>query len=261
MTATSLRMHRRFRLALVASTLIAALSCRTVDEPQSALRETVIDACGTPAVLHWYKHTDSAVYAQMVHRLLPESCAVLSARGLLPATLRKIVIHDNAFTFVEATGQDADTLRAWAVPQEIHLIDDGNRFADSVGARLTHELCHVALWHRSGGKKAPRALEEGICSVIAQQASRMDVDDVIQGLDEGRVVDFENDSAFSYGYAHAVLKNLSSCLDTQAMLDVYDRAVAGAHINDALGARPADVVRYGCRALQGQEPARTRSAE
>lgn len=179
-----------------------------------------------------------------VARAIPAACATMAARGLALQAAPDVVVHESVDSFVDATGQTVDTLRAWSTPAAVHLltlaswrrIDD-----DAVVRRLTHELCHVALFQRlgEGARRVPRSLGEGLCSVVAGQGpERMPVDEVQRRLANGDVVDFVGDSPLAYGVAHHVVAGIAACRGDAAVLVLVDAVAAGATVADALGAPP-----------------------
>ena len=165
----------------------------------------------------------------------------LAAFGLALAEDSRVIVYGDVHDFVLATGQTTPSLRAWSTYRTIHLLPPSTwTDPSSTSSRLSHELCHLALWQRAGEAKAraiPRFVGEGVCSVVADQgALRMPAAEVKARADDGSSVDFDDDAAFAYGYAHAVFAAAAACgID---IVDVADATAAGARVEDALGGAP-----------------------
>ena len=166
-----------------------------------------------------------------------------------------LTLHGSVHGFIQATGQTVPTLRAWSTWRDVHLLTtDTWRAADNdeVRRRLTHELCHLAVWHRAGSaavaRSLPRLLTEGVCSVVADQGrERLDVDSVLTDLDDGRAVDFDDDSVFAYAVAHHVVAGLARCHGDDAVVALIDAVTArdpttAATLVDFLPAPPRELV-------------------
>jgi len=223
--------------------------------PARRARARTVDVCGHVADLRWSTADgDDARVALAVERALPDACAAIGARGLTPSTLSSLTIHADVDTFVSATGQTTDTLRAWTTPTAVHLLVGPvarDNEPDRIGRRVTHELCHVGLWARVGPERAraarvPRALEEGVCSVVAgQHEERADRDWVVAEVAGGRTIDFVDDSSFAYAFAHHVTAMMEVC--GRDLVEAYERAVAGATPREVLGASPTTLLGGACR--------------
>ena len=142
-----------------------------------------------------------------------------------------ITIHGSVHSFIQNTGQIVPTLRAWSSWRDVHLLTTDTWRAqddDDIKRRLTHELCHLGLQHRIGRARGlPRLLSEGVCSVVADQgADRLDVDAAAAALDQGRVIDFDDDSVFAYAVAHHVVAGLARCHGDAAVLALVDAVAA-----------------------------------
>jgi hypothetical protein len=142
------------------------------------------------------------------------------------------------------------TLRAWSRWQQIDLLatDTWSEASDvDVERRLTHELCHLASWHRAANstvaRTLPRLVSEGVCSVVADQgALRIDAVTVGQELDDGRAFDFLNDSTFAYAVAHQVVVGLITCRGEGAISALLDNVYAGVPLSEALEGEPRALV-------------------
>jgi hypothetical protein len=157
----------------------------------------------------------------------------------------RVHLHHDVHAFVQATGQTTPTLRAWTAGDAVHLLPrDTWRAPDDATARLAHELCHVALTRRAGGRPLPRFGSEGVCSVVAgQESARMPLDAVRAAVADRAALDFDGDSAFAYGFAHHAVARAVAC--GRALGVVVDVFAARADVVAALGAAP--------EALLGQE--------
>lgn len=174
---------------------------------------------------------------------VPAACATLVDVGLALDGAVPIRIHDDVDGFVKATGQVTDTVRAWSTADGVHLLTLASWHADddeAVRRRLAHELCHVALLRRTrAGRPPPRAIAEGLCSVVAgQHDERLPLEEVRRRLADGERVDFVADSVFSYGVAHHVVAGLWRCRGGAALLAAVDAMAAGVDVVTALGAPP-----------------------
>lgn len=181
--------------------------------------------------------------AAFVVAALDDARGVLLAWHLGLRVPSTIIVHDDVHAFVMATGQTTPSLRAWSTYDTVHLLPP-ETWTDptSTTPRLAHELCHLALWQRVGRERAkniPRFVGEGVCSVVAGQGEqRMPVDQVRAAAsdDDARAIDFDDDAAFSYGYAHAVFQAFVDCGGD--VLAVVDATAAGARVDVALGQAP-----------------------
>jgi hypothetical protein len=187
--------------------------------------------------------------AATVRRALPAAAERLRARGLRWRLPVRVVVVDDVAAFVRATGQTTPSLRAWTAWDTVHLLplqtwqrnDD-----DVVVGRLAHELCHAAVAQRrqsvadARAHHAPRFVVEGVCSVIAEQGeARWPVQAVQARLADGADVDFGDDSAFSYAFAHHVFAALARCEGDSALVNAVDQTSNGARVQEVLGEEPA----------------------
>jgi hypothetical protein len=223
----------------------------------TACAEVDVDVVGVGIDVH-ISH-DVAVIAT----LLPIACDGLLRWHLQPRRPVHVTIHDTVDSFVAATGQSTDTLRAWTTWDHVHLLtlsswQDQRRSA--VMRRLTHEMCHLGLLHRLGDERRareariPRAVGEGVCSVVADQASeRMGIDEVTASLADGRSMDFVDDSPFAYAVAHHVMAAIARCRGDETLLQLFDDVAAGATVADALGRAPLAFL-AGCQDAESQQP-------
>lgn len=176
------------------------------------------------------------------------AAARLAAAELAWPRGARVHLHHDVHAFVLATGQTTPTLRAWSVGDAVHLLPrDTWLRPDDAPARLAHELCHVALTRRAGGRPLPRFGSEGVCSVVAGQASaRMPLDDVRAAVVDrsDAVLDFDGDSAFAYGFAHHAVARAVAC--GRALAVVVDVLAVRADVVAALGAAPAALLAPEC---------------
>ena len=198
----------------------------------------------------------------VIATLLPIACDGLLRWHLQPGRPVHITIHATVDSFVAATGQSTDTLRAWTAWDRVHLLtlsswQDQRRSA--VIRRLTHEMCHLGLLQRLGDERRareariPRAVGEGVCSVVADQASeRMGIDEVSAALADGRSMDFVDDSPFAYAVAHHVMAAIARCRGDESLLRLFDDVAAGATVADALGRAPLAFL-AGCQDAERQQ--------
>jgi hypothetical protein len=178
----------------------------------------------------------------------PRAAARIVAAGLRWRLPLRIVVHDDVDGFVKATGQTTPTLRAWTTWDTVHLLPrDTWRSADvdATASRLAHELCHAALLQRADdvaaarARPVPRFVAEGLCSVAAQQEhARLSLAALRAAIADGARVDFEGAPAFSYAYAHHVFAAVVACRGPAALVAAWDAAVAGARVEELLGAPP-----------------------
>ncbi len=180
---------------------------------------------------------------------LPQALAHLEAFQLALRVPSTITVHDDVHAFVTATGRTTPTLRAWSTFDAIHLLprDTWNDpSSSSTERRLAHELCHLALWQRSGVDRAraiPRFVTEGACSVVADQGSqRLPIEATRAREHEAGALDFDDDSAFSYAYAHHVFAAVARCRGPAGVVAVVDATAAGATVEQALGAPPRQLL-------------------
>ena len=182
--------------------------------------------------------------AAFVLRSLPAAVKRLRLSGLRLRLPSSIIVDDDVFAFVTATGQTNPGLRAWSTLQTVHLLPPStwrDAGAGAIEKRLTHELCHLSLWQESTtpSPRLPRFVVEGFCSVVADQGdSRQPVDQVLGLLAAGRSLDFEGDSTFSYGLAHHVFAAVLRCRGGPGLKAVVDAIAAGTRVEAALGATP-----------------------
>jgi hypothetical protein len=160
--------------------------------------------------------------------------------NLLRAT--SVRVHDDVDSFVAATGQVVETLRAWSSIDGVELLTPESWYARDKAAierRVAHELCHVAIFQRSRSRPPPRALAEGICSVVAgQDNERLSLNEVKRGVANDAPLDFMSDSRFAYGVAHHVIAGLVRCRGLIAVRAAIDAIADGAEVDAALGAPP-----------------------
>ncbi len=172
----------------------------------------------------------------------------------------RVLVHDDVHDFVMATKQTTPSLRAWSTFQTIHLLPPSTwTDPSSTSSRLAHELCHLSVWQRVGesnAKAIPRFVTEGVCSVVADQgAARMPRQQVKDASDAGAAVNFDDDAAYAYGYAHAVVAAFVACGGVVSAL--VDATAAGVAVEDALGAAPrafldVDVAHPDCSQVGGK---------
>ncbi len=250
---------RRLLLGQLAAALALTSACAatTSAAPPTTTMITTAAACGDGALAIRGEVDEVGAVARVATR----ACARVAAAGLVAGDV-DVVIHDDAFAFAAATGEDTDTLRAWSRYGRIHLMTRASwqrRDDVAVARRLTHELCHVALWRRCGSEaaaraaKMPRAWVEGVCSVVADQgADRVDKASVVAELGDGRVVDFEGDSTFAYAVAHHVVEGVVACRGAAAVNDIVDALVAGHDVSAVVG---GDALTFlaGCPAPPGDQ--------
>ncbi len=161
-----------------------------------------------------------------------------------------VEIHSDPSTFIRATGQTVPTLRAWSTWHRVDLLttDTWARATDlDVEQRLTHELCHLGSWHRASNEAQarllPRLVSEGVCSVVADQHTlRLDAEAVQNDLDNGRAIDFADDSSFAYAVAHHVVAGQVVCRGQASVTALIDAFYSGADVDTALGASPRALV-------------------
>lgn len=185
-----------------------------------------------------------------VRRLLPSALLRLQRYGLVWQHPVTIDVHSEPSTFIRATGQTVPTLRAWSTWQRVDLLatDTWSRATDvDVEQRLTHELCHLGSWHRATtearARMLPRFVSEGVCSVVAdQQRLRLDAATVHNDLDNGRAIDFTNDSPFAYAVAHHVVAGLVVCRGASAVTTLLDAIYDGVDVDVALGSPAGTLV-------------------
>jgi hypothetical protein len=156
-----------------------------------------------------------------VRTSVPAAMARLRAAGLDIQQATTIEVHADVDSFVKRTGVTNANLRAWSTAQRIDLIDRWawrNADDEHTIARLTHELCHAAVYQRLHALQVkadvpdstpPRTLQEGLCSWVARQGpDRMPWPDVVAWHREHSNVDVFADAAFdqhtdvAYGAAH-----------------------------------------------------------
>ncbi len=184
----------------------------------------------------------TAVTASVAPALLRLQAYGLVIRG--PVT---ILIHDDVAGFVRATGQTRASLRAWTTWGVVHLLPRStwnDASGEATTARVAHELCHVALFHRhrdeadARAHRAPFFVTEGICSVVAAQENhRLPLAAVQARADEA--IDFEGGPSFAYAYAHHVVASVERCRGPAALIALYDRTSAGEDVQSVLGSHPA----------------------
>jgi hypothetical protein len=146
-------------------------------------------------------------------RAVANAVRVVGARGLVMREPLKIVVHDDVDAFVRATGQTVPTLRAWAGRNRIDFLAPWMWMHTDVNARVTHEVCHAALYQQmtdAAARAIPRSVEEGLCSVLAGQANVRATWSSI--IDDAPIFDVFADDAFvssptvAYGAAHELMQ-------------------------------------------------------
>jgi hypothetical protein len=188
---------------------------------------------------------------ERVAAAVPDACARLTRAGLTLAGAVPIHIHDDVDRFVAATGQLGDTVRAWSTIDGVHLLTLASWYAaddETLQRRLAHELCHVALFRRTrAGRPPPRAIAEGLCSVVAtQDDERLPRDDVRRRTAAGERPDFDADSVFAYGVAHHVVAGIGRCRGRAFLLEAIDAMATGVDVTAALGAPPLAFLEDAC---------------
>lgn len=237
---------------LAALVVVATLGACASAPPLSAPGpRPVVAVCGDVAVSIAGDDDSARTVAHdvaVVATLMPAACTALSRWGLGWRRPARVTVHHSVDSFVEATGQTTDSLRAWTGWDHMHLLtlsswaDQGR---DAVARRLTHEACHIGLLQRFGDEDQarqahlPRALTEGFCSVVADQGGeRLDKAAVQEALAAGRPMDFVDDSPFAYAVAHHVVAAIAACRGDAALLGLFDDVAAGATVAGALGRAP-----------------------
>jgi hypothetical protein len=95
--------------------------------------------------------------APWVLAALPAARDRLRDFGLELRLTTTITVHANVDSFIAATGQTDGNLRAWTTFHEVHLLDRWtwhNTDDTHTRARITHELCHAALYQALGADEA-----------------------------------------------------------------------------------------------------------
>lgn len=222
------------------SSLLFALSFICCVEAAPAVRRVVVrDESGEVVVVG---------AGHFVTAALPAARARLARFALAPHEVVTIVVDRDVHDFVMATGQTTPSLRAWSTWKTIHLLPpDTWTDPSSAPSRIAHELCHLALWQRATedvAARLPRFVSEGVCSVVADQGEqRMPRDDVrARVASDGDNLDFDDDAAFSYGYAHHVFATIYRCGGASAVVAVVDASLAGARVEHALPASPRSLL-------------------
>ncbi|MDP2344690.1 MAG: hypothetical protein Q8O67_27320 [Deltaproteobacteria bacterium] len=186
---------------------------------------------------------------------LPAAHARLQEAALQLRETTTIIVHDDVYAFVKATGQTAPSLRAWSTFKTVHLLPPST-WSDpgpiAANKRLAHELCHVALWQAHGSEaeavqaRLPRFVVEGVCSVVADQGdARQPREEVLELARAGRTVNFDDDAAFSYGFAHHVFAAVLACRGWPGIKAVVDD-VGTAGVVGALGKSPLQWLEEPC---------------
>jgi hypothetical protein len=167
-----------------------------------------------------------------IHQAVAPAVAALEARGLRLRTPPRIIVHGDGAAFRLATGQTDRSLRAWSTWNSVQLMPLSTWTrpdAPGIRERVTHELCHVALYHGFGDEararavRIPRFFEEGVCSVIAQQP-RPDL--MVSGSMPLESSAFVTDPQAAYAAAHRVIEFLDRKLEPRWLNDVLERAAA-----------------------------------
>jgi hypothetical protein len=214
------------------ATVPQAPPSRTLDLPELGARVVVVGAAG------------------FVIAALPAASARLQAFDLQLKQETAIVVDVDVYAFVRATGQTNPALRAWSTDKTVHLLPPSTwRDSSPLAAekKLAHELCHVALWQAHPQARIPRFVVEGLCSVVAdQESSRQPRASVIELLREGREVDFDDDTAFSYGLAHHTFAAVFRCRGNAGLHEIVDVVAAGGTVEAALGKPPLQVLAEPC---------------
>jgi hypothetical protein len=172
-----------------------------------------------------------------VTRALPAIAARLGRHDLVPRARVLLRFHSGVDGFVQATGQHASHLRAWAGYDTVDLLPPDTWRVQTRSAlveRVTHELCHTAIYQRLGDERRARALvppfffDEGTCSVTALQgARRMPVDGAVAHL--GDVNPFRDrglaaaNPAVAYAASHHAMAEVARIAGPLAFAHVIDR--------------------------------------
>ena len=124
-----------------------------------------------------------------VRRALPTALATLQSANLAVRQRSELRLHTTVRSFVLDTGQSAPWLRAWTTFTTVHLLTPDYWRDHSLEAkqeRLTHELCHLAIYQRFPSNEAAREANipnwflEGSCSALAGQGKRRVPFDVLR---------------------------------------------------------------------------------
>lgn len=119
---------------------------------------------------------------------LPLALAALERHGLRLFQTTEVRLYENLAAFREGSGRRASWLRAWTEFQRVHVSPPRawrHRSARALLERLTHELCHAAVFQSFGSEKAalfariPWWFSEGTASVVADQGARRAPLDVV----------------------------------------------------------------------------------
>jgi hypothetical protein len=238
--------------ALAGLLVVANLAgCASSPAPAAAGARPVVAVCGNVTATI-AGDVDSARTVDhdvaIVATLMPGACAPLSRWGLGWQRPASLTVHHSVDSFVAATDQTTDSLRAWTGWDQVHLLtlsSWADQRRDAVARRLTHEACHIGLLQRfvdedhARAAHLPRALTEGICSVVADQGGeRLDKAAVQEDLAAGRPMDFVDDSPFAYAVAHHVMAGIAACRGDAALLRLFDDVAGGAPLARALGRAP-----------------------
>lgn len=162
--------------------------------------------------------------------------AALEARGLRLRGAPRIIVHGDGRSFREASGQIDPALRAWSTWSTVHLMPLSTwtrHDAEGVLQRITHELCHIAIYQRFGTEararavRIPRFFDEGTCSIVAGQI-RPDLMTIAfvappNPLEPGL---FIADPEIAYAAAHHAIAFLDGTLAPGWLDEVLARAAA-----------------------------------
>lgn len=177
-----------------------------------------------------------------IRAALAPARAALASRGLLLAHPPRIVMHADADAFATATGQLDPSLRAWSTWDTVHLMPLSTWARHDEAAlqqRMTHELCHIALYQRFGSEqraraaKIPRFLQEGVCSVVAGQ-QRPDLRTTASLASPLAARAFVTDPELAYAAAHHAMAFLDRRLGPAWLQQVLARAVLDGDVARAL---------------------------
>jgi hypothetical protein len=167
----------------------------------------------------------------------PIALASLLAWGLVLRVDTTVIVHADDASFRAATGQREPDLRAWTTFRTVELAPLSS-WSDAsptgVRERLTHELCHAALYQRfrddDGARAAriPRFFEEGACSVVADQgARRIRLEDTVAlAPPMPLTVDvFEGDPQLAYSASHHLMALVAEKHGDHVFARILDEAV------------------------------------
>jgi len=213
--------------------LTLSTACATTERPPP--RVTVIDDGALSVALELAP--GARAFEEAIRRALPFVVERLARHGLTPTTRPLVRLHDDVGSFVRATGQTGPHLRAWATYDTVDLapIDTWRVQTErALVERLTHELCHVALYQALGDEDDARALappfffDEGTCSVVADQGASRAPIEVLKAhfVDENPLADptlARASPALAYGASHWASAALRDAYGPTVFRDVAAR--------------------------------------